>query len=86
LDYYQFSKSEYRAIGNLLFLNSAGEIKWTAETPTPSDSYIDFHNQGRKIHATSWDGYFVEIDPCEWENPQQNPRPLTRFSSLSWQS
>jgi hypothetical protein len=62
LDDYEFSKSEYRSFGNLIFLNSAGEIKWNAETPSSSDSYMDFKEERNKLFAHSWDGFYVEID------------------------
>ena len=63
LEYYEFYISEYRGLGNLLLLAEDGRIKWHAEFPQSSDSYVDIVLSGEKLLANSWSGYLVQIDP-----------------------
>jgi hypothetical protein len=63
LEYYEFRQSEYRGLGNLILLAEDGRIKWHAECPKTSDSYVDIDLSGDKLFASSWLGYLVEVNP-----------------------
>lgn len=62
LDPGDFFESEFRYQGNIVFINSKGEMIWIAEVPVTKDVFVDMKLEANALIAYSWSGYRAQID------------------------
>jgi hypothetical protein len=55
--------SEKAAFKNLFCAEQNGRLAWTAELPQTHDAFVDIEMRSDGLHAQSWSGFDVTLNP-----------------------
>lgn len=52
-----------KSFNNLFCIERSGSIAWSAELPQTHDAFIDVRMEPDGLHASSWSGFSLRLDP-----------------------